>query len=56
MNEEQAAKIVADTLAWAVRQSSMPAIKDVVHSQSNEFFFTDTFSGEKFRVTVRDTE
>lgn len=56
MTEEQAAKLVADTLAWAVRQSSMPAIKDVVHNGGNELFFSDRFSGDRFRVTVRDTE
>jgi hypothetical protein len=56
MTEEEAAKLVADTLAWAVRQSSMPAIKSVIHNGGNELFFESTFSGEKFRVTVRDTE
>lgn len=56
MTQEQAAKLVADTLTWAVRQSSMPAIKDVVSNGGNEVFFSDTFSGERFRVTVQDTE
>lgn len=56
MTEEEAAKLVADTLAWAVRNSSMPAIKNVVHNGGNELFFESSFTGEAFRVTVRDTE
>lgn len=56
MTDEQAAKLVADVLAWAIRQSSMPAIKDVVHNGGNEFFFKSTFTDDVFRVTVRDTD
>jgi hypothetical protein len=56
MTEEEAAKLVADTLAWAIRQSSMPAIKSAVYNGGNELFFESSFTGEKFRVTVRDTE
>jgi hypothetical protein len=55
MTEEQAAKLVADTLAWAARQASTPAIRDV-RREGNEVFFTDNFSNDVFRLTVRDTE
>lgn len=56
MDEEAAARVVAKTLQWVVRQAEMPAIKDVVHNDGNELFFTDSFTGDKFRVIVMATD
>ena len=56
MDEEAATRLVAKTLEWAIRNAEMPAIKDVIHNGGNELFFTDSFSGDKFRVTVLATD
>jgi hypothetical protein len=53
MQEEDAAKLVADSLNYLRRQASLPAIKEVGH-RGNTVRFSDTFSDRVFEVVVRE--
>lgn len=55
MDEEQAAALIAATLAWAVRKADVPAIHKIRY-EGNEVFFSNSFGKEVFRMTIMATD
>lgn len=56
MDNEQAAEVIGETLAWAVGKADLPAISEVEWNDLGEVEFTDTFGGQRFRMTIEKVE
>ncbi|MEO7691262.1 MAG: hypothetical protein ABIS51_18405 [Sphingomonas sp.] len=55
MDESQVAKLIADTLNWAVGQANCPSICNLEVQEGGVILF-DTIEGESFSMTIENID